>query len=99
MKGIVGFTGHLLGAMLKGFLLTGIIAAILCAAVLFVTEPGHNVTLDTSAIFALVIAGLAGILGAAVALIYHLTHLDSVHHMAKRYSEMRAADRRNARVS
>jgi hypothetical protein len=44
--------------------------------------------------FGLVIALLAGIVGAAVALIYHLSHLDGLHHAAQRYSAMRAEDQR-----
>ena len=96
MRGIVGFTRHLFAAMFKGFVFTAIAAAILCAVVLFFAEPGHALTFDVSAMFALVICALAGVLGAAVALIYHLSHLDSVHSMARRYSEMRAAERRQA---
>jgi hypothetical protein len=82
--------------MFKGFVFTGLAAAIVCAVVLFVIEPGHHVTLDTSAVFALVIALLAGTLGAAVALIYHLSHLDSLHHAVQHMSELRAgqSDRR-----
>ena len=57
------------------------------------TEPNHQVTLDTSLVFGLVIAFLAGVLGAAVALIYHLSHLDSLHHTVQHYSEQRAAQR------
>ena len=44
-------------------------------------------------VFGLTIALLAGILGAAVALIYHLSHLDSVHHTVRHYAERRAAQR------
>jgi hypothetical protein len=90
MRRIIGFVGHLVGAMLKGFFFTGVAAAIVCAVVLFLTEPHHQVTLDTSLAFGLVIAFLAGILGAAVALIYHLSHLDALHHAAQHYSERRS---------
>jgi hypothetical protein len=76
--------------MFKGFLYTGVVAAILCAVVLFVMAPGHQLTLDTSAAFALVIALLAGTLGAAVALIYHLSHLDGIHHAVQHMSAQRA---------
>jgi hypothetical protein len=99
MQRIVDFLGHLLGAMLKGFFVTGVAAAVVCAVALFVTEPGHTLTMDTAAVFAAVIVGLAGILGAAVALIYHLSHLDRVHHMARRYGDMRAAERRQPRMN
>jgi uncharacterized membrane protein YccC len=98
MRGILGFIRHLFGAMLKGFFYTGIAAAILCAVVLFVTEPNHQLTLDVPAVFALVICGLAAILGAAVALIYHLSHLDGIHHTVQHYSETRAAQRQQARM-
>src|SRR5689334_8758546 len=94
MRGIFGFTRHLFGAMFKGFFFTAIAAAILCVVALFFTEPGHALTFDVSAVFAIVICAMAGVLGAAVALIYHLSHLDGVHAMARRYSEMRAAERR-----
>jgi hypothetical protein len=90
MQRIVGFVVHLVGAMLKGFFFTGVAAAIVCAVALLLTEPNHQVTLDTSLAFGLVIAFLAGILGAAVALIYHLSHLDTLHHAARQYSERRS---------
>jgi hypothetical protein len=94
MRRIVGFVGHLVGAMLKGFFFTGTAAAIVCVAVLILTEPNHQVTLDTSLAFGLVIACLAGMLGAAAALIYHLSHLDTIHHAARRYSERRSGQPR-----
>jgi formate-dependent nitrite reductase membrane component NrfD len=90
MQRFFGFVGHLVGAMLKGFFFTGMAAAIVCVAVLIVTEPQHQVTVDTSLAFGLVIAFLAGVLGAAVALIYHLSHLDTLHHAARQYSERRS---------
>jgi hypothetical protein len=93
MQGILSFIHHLFGAMIKGFVFTGLVAAIACAVILFVTEPDHQVTLDTSMAFGLVIAFLAGIVGAAVALIYHLSHLDGIHHTVQHYSEQRAAQR------
>jgi hypothetical protein len=89
MRSILSFSKHLIGAMFKGFFFTGLAAAILCAVVLFVMEPGHQVQLDTSAVFALAIALLAGTLGAAVALIYHLSHLDGIHHAVQQMSELR----------
>jgi hypothetical protein len=98
MKNIMGFVGHLISAMLKGFFFTGFAAAIVCGVVLFVTEPNHQLTLDTMAVFSLVIALLAGILGAAVALIYHLSHLDGIHHTLQDYGETRAAQRQQARL-
>lgn len=98
MSGILAFIRHLFGAMLKGFVFTGIAAAILCGVVLFVTEPHHQLTLDTSAVFSLVSVFLAAVLGAAVALIYHLSHLDGIHHTVQHYSETRAAQRQQARL-
>jgi hypothetical protein len=90
MRSILNFIKRLVGAMVKGFVYTGLAAAILCAVVLFIMAPGHQVTLNTSAIFALVIALLAGALGAAVALIYHLSHLDSIHHAVQHMSALHA---------
>jgi hypothetical protein len=98
MSGILALIKHLFGAMLKGFFFTGLVAAILCGVVLFVTEPNHQITLDTTMVFSLVIALLAAILGAAVALIYHLSHLDGIHHTVQHYSETRAAQRQQARL-
>jgi hypothetical protein len=94
MQRFFGFVGHLVGAMLKGFFFTGMAAALLCAAVLFLTEPNHQMNLDTSLAFGLVIALLAGMLGAAVALIYRLSHLHTLRHAAQQYSERRAAQSR-----
>lgn len=97
MKGILGFTRHLFMAMVKGFFFTGIAAGILSAAALFVTARNHQPTLDVSAVFALIISLLAAVLGSAVALIYHLSHLEDIHHAVQRYSESRAAARQQAR--
>ena len=93
MQGIFSFIAHLFWAMLKGVFITGLVAAVMCAVVLFITEPNHQITVDTTLVFSLVIALLAGVLGAAVALIYHLSHLDSVHHTVRHYSEQHAARR------
>jgi hypothetical protein len=98
MSGMLAFIKHLFRAMLKGFIFAGVGAALVCAAILLITEPGHQVTLDVPAVFALVICGLAAILGAAVALIYHLSHLDGIHHTVQHYSETRAAQHQQARL-
>ena len=90
MQRIFGFVGHLVGAMLKGFFFTGMAAAIVCAVALFLTEPNHQMTLDTTLAFGLVIAFLAGMLGAAVALLYRLSHLYTLRHAARQYSERRS---------
>jgi putative exporter of polyketide antibiotics len=90
MHRFFGFVGHLVGAMLKGFFFTGMAAAIVCAVALVLTEPNHQVTVNTSLAFCLAIALLAGMLGAAVALIYHLSHLHTLRHAAQRYSERRS---------
>ncbi len=90
MHRFFGFVGHLVGAMLKGFFFTGMAAALVCAVALVLTEPNHHMTMDTSLAFGLVIAVLAGMLGAAVALIYHLSHLHTLRHAARQYSERRA---------
>jgi hypothetical protein len=94
MQRMFGFVGHLIAAMLKGFFFTGAVAALACASVLVFAEPNHRITFDTALAFGFIIALLAGIVGAAVALIYHLSHLDSLHHAAKRYSEIRGEDQR-----
>ena len=93
MGRMLAFIAHLFWAMLKGFFFTGLVAAVICAVVLFITAPNHQITVDTTLVFSLVIALLAGVLGAAVALIYHLSHLDSLHHTVRHYSETLAAQR------
>jgi putative exporter of polyketide antibiotics len=90
MQRFVGFVGHLVGAMLKGFFFTGMAAALVSAVALVLREPNHQMTLETSLAFGLAIALLAGMLGAAAALFYHLSHLDTLRHAAQRYSERRA---------
>ena len=50
--------------------------------------------LDTSMVFGMTIALLAGVIGAAVALIYHLSHLDSLHHSMRHFNESRAQHER-----
>jgi heme/copper-type cytochrome/quinol oxidase subunit 4 len=90
MTAIFRFTGHVLGAMLKGGATTGFVVGLPYFAIIFLTAPGHRLTLDVSAVFVLVIAALA----AAVALIYLLSHLEEVHHALQRYSAGRQAQRR-----
>ena len=97
MGRMLAFIAHLFWAMLKGFFFTGLVAAVICAVVLFITAPNHQITVDTTLVFGLVIVLLAGVLGAAVALIYHLSHMDSLHHTVRQYSETRAAQRQQAR--
>ena len=75
--------------ILKGFFFTGVAAALVCAAVPFLTEPNYQVTVDTSMVFSLIIALLTGIVGVALALIYHLSYRDALHHAARHYSETR----------
>jgi hypothetical protein len=90
MQRFFGFVGHLVCAMLKGFVFTGMAATLACAVALYLAEPPHQMTLVTALAFGLAITLLAGMLGAAVALIYHLSHLDTLHHAAQRYSERRS---------
>jgi hypothetical protein len=78
MHRIFGFIGHLVGAMLKGFFFTGMAAALVCAVALFLTEPNHRVTLDTSLAFGLVIAFLAGVLARRWRRSITPSHLDSL---------------------
>jgi hypothetical protein len=92
------FVAHVFWAMVKGFVFTGIVAAILCFGALFATAPGHHLTWDVSAVFALVIAGLAAILGAAVALIYHLSHIEEITHALQRRAANREAQRQPSRT-
>ena len=95
MKTIAGFFGHILLAMVKGFIFTGVVAAVLAFGALYVTSPTHALTPSTTnTALAGVIVLLAAILGAAVALIYHLSHLDTARHAMKRYSDYRDANRR-----
>jgi hypothetical protein len=75
--------------ILKGFFFAGVAAALVCAAVFFLTEPNYQVTVDTSMVFSLIIALLTGIVGAALALLYHLSYLDALHYAARHYSETR----------
>ena len=98
MGRMLAFIAHLFWAMLKGFFFTGLVAAVICAVVLFITAPNHQITVDTTLVFSLVIALLAGVLGAAVALIYHLSHLDSLHHTVRHYGERRATQREHQSV-
>jgi hypothetical protein len=94
MRAVFRFTGHVLWAMVKGFVFTGVVAALICAAVLYTASPGHHLALDLTAVFALVISVLAGILGSAVALIYHLSHLEEVTQAIKRREAHREQARR-----
>ena len=95
MKAISQFIRHTLSAMVKGFAYTGIVAAIISLVALLAVSPGHHLTMDLSAAFAAIASVLAALLGAAVALIYHLSHLGDVHHAIQRYSASRATQRRH----
>ena len=94
MRAIFRFTGHVLWAMVKGFVFTGIVAAIIAFGVLFAATPSHHLTMDVSAVFAIAIAVLAAILGSSVALIYHLSHLEEVTQAIRRREAQRQQARR-----
>jgi hypothetical protein len=98
MRAFFQFVGHVVWAMVKGFVFTGIVAAILCFGALFATTPGHHLRWDLSAAFALVIAALAAILGAAVALIYHLSHIEEITRALQRRAANREAQRQPSRT-
>jgi hypothetical protein len=73
----------------------GIAAAVLAFGALYLTSPTHALTPKaTDAALAGTIVLLAAILGAAVALIYHLSHLDTARHAMKRLGAYRDAQRR-----
>ena len=98
MKALVRFTGHVLLAMVKGFVFTGLVAAVATLGAIYLTAPQHALTLHSiNTVLAGVIVVLAGLLGAAVALIYHLTHLESARHGIQRYRARRDAPRQPAR--
>jgi hypothetical protein len=79
--------------MVKGFVFTGIVAAGISLVALMVASPSHQLTLGLSAGFAATATVLAALLGAAVALIYHLSHLGDVRHAIQRSSASRATPR------
>ncbi len=86
MGAIFGFIKHTLVAMFKGFVFTGVITAAICIAVLLATSPAHQLVMGLAAVFAIVISVLAAFLGSAVALIYHLSHIQEIHHVLQRVS-------------
>jgi predicted PurR-regulated permease PerM len=89
MSAIFHFVGHTLAAMVKGFVFTGVVAAILCFLALVVASPDHEVSMGIGAVFSIVIAVLAAFLGAAAALIYHLSHIEELRHLLARASAAR----------
>jgi hypothetical protein len=94
VKTLARFVGHILLAMVKGFVFTGLAAAVLTGAALCFSSPTHTIAVHSTAVaFAATIVVLAACLGAAVALIYHLSHLDTARHAAQRYSAYRAKQR------
>jgi hypothetical protein len=98
MKAIFQFVGHVAMAMVKGFVFTGIVAALVTFGVLFFSSPGHHLSMDVSALFAAVISVLAAFLGSAVALIYHLSHLEDVTHAIRTAQARREAERQRVRA-
>jgi len=91
MGAVFGFIKHVVSAMFKGFVITGILAAIVCFGALFVIQ--RHLAMDITTVFAAVITVLAAFLGSAVALIYHLSHLEDVSNAVRQAHERRQAQR------
>lgn len=97
MSTIFSFIKHTVSAMIKGFFITGIVAAVVCFGVLLLISPTHSLANGLTTVFAGVIAVLAAFLGSAVALIYHLSHIEEISHSIKRAHERLEAERQQAR--
>ena len=93
MQAIFSFVRHTISAMVKGFFYTGLVAGFLSLLALFFASPGHHLVMGIAAIFAIVITILAAVLGSAVALIYHLSHLGEARQALDRYTAARRAQR------
>jgi hypothetical protein len=89
VKAIFDFVGHVVWAMVKGFVFTGVAVAVLCFGAIFITSPKHTLSEGIASVFAIVAALLAAFLGSAVALIYHLSHIEEIHHALKTRAEQR----------
>jgi hypothetical protein len=95
MRTIGGFVKHIVWAMFKGFVITGVVAAVLCFGALLLAT--HQVTMGITSIFAAIISLLAAVLGSAVALIYHLSHIEELSQTLQRARARRQAERQQAR--
>jgi hypothetical protein len=88
------FIKHTLWAMVKGFVITGVVAAVVCFGAVLVAI--HHLSLDLYSVFAGVITLLAAFLGSAFALIYHLSHIEEISHTLRRVRERQQAERQQA---
>jgi hypothetical protein len=93
MRAIFSFVGHTISAMVKGFFLTGIAAAIISFGVLLFASHGHHLVMGIDTAFAITISVLAALLGSAVALVYRLSHIGDARHVIQSYTESRASQR------
>jgi hypothetical protein len=89
VKAIFQFVEHIVMAMVKGFIFTGVVVAVLCFGAILITTPGHSLSDGIASVFAIVATVLAAFLGSAVALIYHLSHIEEIHHALKARAEQR----------
>jgi len=80
---IARYLEHLVWATIKGFVVGGVLAAVVCFGALYVAAPNHSLTAGLSTTFAGVIVLLTALLGAAVALIYRLSHIGELSHAVK----------------
>lgn len=83
MKTIARYLEHLVWSTIKGFVVGGALAALVCFGALYLTAPAHSLTAGLSTTFAAIIVLLTALLGAAIALIYRLSHIGELSHAVK----------------
>lgn len=76
---IFRWLGAIIAAMFKGFLIVGALSAVLLAAWFLVLQ--HQAPRTADYFFIGIIVVLSGALGAAVALIYRLSHIGELRHV------------------
>lgn len=88
MGAIGRYLGHVIIAMVKGFVMMVVVSGIICVGVVFaVTSPHRLPHNNIELALIVVIAGLSGLLGAAIALIWRLTHITELTHAVGHLAE------------
>lgn len=78
-KSIGRYIEHLIAAMVKGFIIMGVVAAIIVLGA-FVLLAHHLPQSPIEIVLTVLVIGLSALLGMAIGLVWRLTHIEELSH-------------------
>lgn len=80
-KSIGRYIEHLLAAMVKGFIVMGVAAAIITLGAFLLLTPTHHLpNSPIEIVMTVLVVGLAALLGMTIGLVWRLTHIEELTH-------------------